>query len=822
MSERLTPYLLKDNRFVPYKSVAKLFCMALLAVIFLCCTSMSFASTSLQLSNCPKDTITLEKYLQVFQDVAAEKTITDIQQLTDISWSSVQNAALTNRVSRSAYWYRMSIDNQASLPCQLWLALATERINDVQVYIQQPNSDWMQLRAGTAYPFNEWANHQRIPSLPIMLAEHNRTTIFLRFSSREGFRELPQLLSQQALIKERMADSVLDGMLAGVIVSLIVFSLLVGYFFRLNVAIVHAFSISAYALYVAVAQGYAFIYLWPQALDWNTQALLVMETIMRIVALGCVRVLLQVKEQPPIIRTLMTCAQLSLVFLLVLRLLSPEVDWLAYGGLLSTTLTVFIILIIAAAVFTGMRRKLDCSWFGYGLALLFVAQNTLLVLFFIDVVDLSPTQYSRLVISALPSALLLGYTLVSQVRLVLQREQRVMTDIEQLKRAEQESLELRVESRTQQLRDALSNQNLLLARISHDLRSPLQHVIRDARLLQTASGRAEFYGRSIQRAAQQQLEMIDELLEFSKGELKQLELLIAPGYLFGFLREIEESGAFLAERNNNTFKKIFADDLPLLVNADFRRLRQVIINLLVNAAKFTQQGEIVFSVKLISNDKQAGYVDLQFMVSDNGIGIPQAERENLLQPFVRGENSTRYEGVGLGLFIVRQLLDSMHSELLIESTELAGVQCSFTLHLELAAEQELEQVFVESYAASEEGRQRTVLIVDDVAITRELLYELLSGYDYNPLTCSSAAEALIMLREHPVDIIVTDQVMPGMDGWDLLRNVRKEWPQLPIMLYSARPPVRPLDLETAVDFDACLLKPAATVELLTQISQLLR
>lgn len=438
-----------------------------------------------------------------------------------------------------------------------------------------------------------------------------------------------------------------------------------------------------------------------------------------------------------------------------------------------------------------------------------------------DAIQLSPTAYSWLFISVLPATLLLGYTFVSQIVLVRQREQSALADVEQLKRVEHEIFEQRVEMRTQQLRNALSNQNLLLARISHDLRSPLQHVIRDARVLQANSAQAVQYGQSIQRAAQQQLELIDELLEFSRGELKQLELLVAPGYLFGFLREIEESGIFLAERNNNIFSSVIADDLPLLVNADFRRLRQVIINLLANAAKFTQQGEIVFAVNLIKHNKQTGYADLQFVVSDNGIGMPKAERESLLQPFARGENSTLYEGAGLGLYIVRQLLDSMNSELLFESAEQKGVRCSFTLHLQLAAEQELEQVFVESFAASEEERQRTVLIVDDVAITREMLYELLAGYDYNPLICSSAAEALIMLREYLVDIIVTDQVMPGMDGWDLLRNVRKEWPQLAILLYSAKPPQRPRDLANSLDFDGCLLKPASSAELLAKLGQLL-
>lgn len=88
------------------------------------------------------------------------------------------------------------------------------------------------------------------------------------------------------------------------------------------------------------------------------------------------------------------------------------------------------------------------------------------------------------------------------------------------------------------------------------------------------------------------------------------------------------------------------------------------------------------------------------------------------------------------------------------------------------------------------------------------------------LHCSSAAEALVILHDHPVDIIITDQVMPVMDGWDLLRKVREVWPKLPILLYSARPPVRPLDLAAEIEFDACLLKPVATSELLEQINRL--
>lgn len=803
------------------KPVAYFLAKILLSILLLCGSSVIQAKAELVLSGCPQETIALTPFFQIVHDNTGLMQRDDIEQLADSQWLPAPHAVLTPQQFSSAYWYRLTIDNRSAKPCSLWLNLATELIPDVQIYSPLANGRWLEQRAGTAYPFAEWANHQRIPSLPIMLAAHSRITLYLRTSGREGLIVQPQLLSQQVLIKQRMADTFVGGMLAGVIVLLIVFSLLIGYFFRSSIALLHAASITIYALYIAVAEGYAFIYLWPQALDWNEQAALITETLIRVIAIGYVRILLRVKEQPYTIGILMSTVQLSLIVLLFLRLLFAQEQWLIYGGTLSVLLTVSIALVVVAAIYTNLHYRLSTNWLNYALAIVFAAQNILLALFNVGAISLSPAEYSWLFISILPATLLLGYTLVSQIVLVRQREQSALADVEQLKRVEHDTLEQRVEMRTQQLRNALSNQNLLLARISHDLRSPLQHVIRDARLLQSNSAQAVQYGQSIQRAAQQQLELIGELLEFSRGELKQLELLVAPGYLFGFLREIEESGVFLAERNNNIFKSVIADDLPLLVNADFRRLRQVIINLLANAAKFTQQGEIVFAVNLIKHNKKTGYADLQFVVSDNGIGMPKAERESLLQPFARGENSTLYEGAGLGLYIVRQLLDSMNSELLFESAEQKGVRCSFILHLQLAAEQELEQVFVESFAASEEGRQRTVLIVDDVAITREMLYELLAGYDYNPLTCSSAAEALIMLREYPVDIIVTDQVMPGMDGWDLLRNVRKEWPQLAILLYSAKPPQRPRALADSLNFDGCLLKPASSAELLAKLGQLL-
>lgn len=776
---------------------------------------------TLTLTQCGQNVLDLQSYGQFYKDDSTEKTLTDIQQLSEQDWRPVDQTALTPGFTRSAYWYRMLINNQTPALCHLWLDLKTVRVTDMQLFSQQVDGAWQVERAGVAYPMSQWGSSQRNPALPIILAPKDAAHIFLRLKSEYAFAIEPQLLSQQVLIKTRMTQTVFDGITFGVLCSLIVLSLFIGYFYRLQVLLVLAVAVLVYAVYTVLLAGYGFVHLWPQSVQLNASALMLIETITRVCLLAFLRILLEVRNQPKHVGQLFTIIQVSLIGWLLLRLMFVREPWLDAGSIISYGTRVMIIAVVLYAIYMGRRHKLTYNWFSYLVPVILLSQTVLLILFSLGFNVVKPFEHAWLSLSLLPGALLLACSVVTQITLGRQREESALADIEQLKRAEQETLEQRVELRTQQLRSALRNQNMLLARISHDLRSPLQHVIRDARLLQQFTAKAAHYGQSIQRAARQQLDLIDELLEFSRGELKQFELLIAPGYLFGFLREINESGVFLAESNYNTFQSYLSNDLPLLVNADFPRLRQVIINLLANATKFTQKGLIEFSVSLVHLDKQAGYADVKFSVSDNGIGIPKEERDNLLQPFQRGESSVSYEGVGLGLYIVHQLLDSMRSQLEIESSSSGGVYSHFTVHLELAEEQELDQVFIESYNSSSEGEQRCVLIVDDVTITQEMLYELLSGYDYNPIICSSAAEALVVLRENPIDIIITDQVMPVMDGWDLLRRVRQDWPKLPVLLYSARPPVRPIDLDATIEFDACLLKPAATNDLLEQINRLL-
>lgn|GEM_PF-480250 len=381
-------------------------------------------------------------------------------------------------------------------------------------------------------------------------------------------------------------------------------------------------------------------------------------------------------------------------------------------------------------------------------------------------------------------------------------------------------LERTVAARTAELQQSLRARSMLLAHIGHDLRSPLVGILDGIRQWRSGAS-ARDYPRLVEGSARQQLELIDELLEFSRGELTELELVEAPGYLHGFLREVEERAQLLAERQRNRLECRFAPDLPPLVKADFRRLRQVLMNLLGNAAKFTRDGRILFAVS--AAPAGPGTVRLRFAVEDTGIGLgPEDDRQRLLQPFVRGGNAAPHEGSGLGLSIVGQLLDRMGSRLRIESAPGGGSRFGFELDLAPAGEDELEPGAGEGDAGDIDGAGRVVLVVDDHAPSRDLLCDLLDGCGFETVPAADGAAALDLLRRRTPDLVLTDQRMQGMDGWHLLQAVRREHPDLPVLLYSALPPQRPQDIDARLAFTAALLKPASERRLLETVARLLR
>ncbi|MBA1378217.1 hybrid sensor histidine kinase/response regulator [Pseudomonas brassicacearum] len=755
---------------------------------------------------CRADHVDLMPAAQIFEDTQASLSLEQISRLPETSFNTPTPNWPTQGYSRSAFWLKFQLTNSGTVACSRLLVIGAPRLEDLRVY--QPGQD---ARGGAAYPLAEWPQPAaRQPAFPVVLAAGESATVFVRVASNFQMLLEPELWSEPALLRSQQQTYLSDGLTLGIVLLVVPFGLIVGWILRSRLLTVNAGAVLSYILLTCILNGYL-IY-WPSALGWTRELLTCASAFSFVLFLAYFRVLLQVSRLPKIIGWSYWVPLLGCV---AGRLWWLKIDPVQGAQIVQVSLFSFYVALVAT-LFMAWRARLAYSWMAWLVPALLLGQLLMRMFFPQEQLPWQSPQSKYSLSSTLAGVVLLVCTLIMEVARSRNREKHALSTLEQQRQAEQERLESTVALRTSQLRESLEARSALMARISHDLRSPLVRIIDYARLLH--AGPNCDYQATIERNARQQLELIDEMLEFSRGEFEQMQLTLAPGYLYGFLQEIADEAGFLAARQGNTFEAVFADDLPALVEADFKRLRQVLMNLLANAAKFTRNGQIRFEVSACPGATPET-VELRFSVIDTGIGIDPHEFEQLLQPFRRGRNAQRYEGSGLGLSIVTQLLERMDSHLEPQATG-QGSHFSFCLQLKCAKEHDLEIGLVDNNVTPLDGQGKHVLLVDDVEQNSEWLYDLLAGYGFDVSMAANGEDALACIAGQPIDLLITDQMMPGMDGWALLRQVRERWRDLPVMLYSAVPPRRPQDYPTDLTFDAVLLKPADSRELLAQLKTL--
>jgi adenylate cyclase len=308
-----------------------------------------------------------------------------------------------------------------------------------------------------------------------------------------------------------------------------------------------------------------------------------------------------------------------------------------------------------------------------------------------------------------------------------------------------------------------------LANMSHELRTPLNAVIGLTEMLVTHAAR---FGtekaleplRRVHRAGTHLLGLINQVLDLSKIEAGKLDLNVETVSIPPLLDEIMGTTRPLAEQNRN---RLSADpgDVPTVV-ADPMRLRQILLNLLSNACKFTSDGEIRLSVATVVKD---GVPMVEFAVADTGIGIAPEQMSRLFEEFSQADSTTarRYGGTGLGLAITRRLCQMMGGEVSV-SSEL-GKGSTFAVWLPCSV-QPITQIPVEQDGPSE-GRE-CVLVIDDDPTARELISDYLRQGGFNVITASGGREGLKRAKSHHPIAITLDVIMPDLDGWTVLSALR--------------------------------------------------
>jgi PAS domain S-box-containing protein len=381
-----------------------------------------------------------------------------------------------------------------------------------------------------------------------------------------------------------------------------------------------------------------------------------------------------------------------------------------------------------------------------------------------------------------------------------------------------------------------------LAKMSHELRTPLNGIMGYAQILQRGKDLQDWQARglnTIYENGTHLLTLINDILDLSKIEARKLELYPTKINFLSFLQSIADLVSLQSEQKGILFTYHALTPLPAAVQADDKRLRQILINLLSNAVKFTDKGSVTLSIAVVSDQESEANVDssksshntpspsndqlptvnIRFKVADTGMGISPEQMEKIFLPFEQaGGSQQRAQGTGLGLAICRELVQAMGNDLQVESE--IGQGSTFWFDLELPV-QLAESVKIQSPTQTVEGYsgpRRKIMVVDDEPDERFVLINLLQPLGFELLEAGDGRESIVQAQIHEPDAILMNLNMPDMNGAEAAKKIR-QLPELkgkPVVIIATSANVFANDPQQGLPAgcDALLVKPVEVEQLL--------
>ncbi|MEH1808116.1 MAG: ATP-binding protein [Nostoc sp.] len=401
------------------------------------------------------------------------------------------------------------------------------------------------------------------------------------------------------------------------------------------------------------------------------------------------------------------------------------------------------------------------------------------------------------------------------------------TEIVERKRIEQE---LRFAEEVAQ--NSSQAKSEFLANMSHELRTPLNGILGYTQILQRTESLSE-KGRKgvsiIYQCGSHLLTLINDVLDLSKIEARKLELYPVDFYLPAFIDSVTEISRIRAEQKVIAFHVQLDSDLPTGIHADEKRLRQVLINLLSNAIKFTNEGSVTFKVKVITQqlntNGQTNY-KIRFEVIDTGAGIIPEQAQKIFQPFEQVGNQKRQsEGTGLGLAISQNIVLLMGGQIQVQSE--FGKGSTFWFEAEFPESKDwakVSRVVEQGTIIGYQGQRRTILIADDKWENRSVVVNLLEPAGFTVVEASQGEEGWEKALAQKPDLIITDLVMPILNGFELIERLRQSEQFKEIAVIASSASVFAADQYKSIDVgaNAFLPKPIEAETLLEMLRQFLQ
>jgi signal transduction histidine kinase len=601
-------------------------------------------------------------------------------QLKNTGWLQGQR---TIAYSDSTFWVRMHLDNDSSKHLTRWLDLGAPRLQSVTLFLKQHNQ-WQQISdAGIDTPRSQHPIKAKQPVFVLEIPAGTKMDVLVRVSGKTSMVINPALTSPEAFREGERSEMLWLGILFGAFVFVIFFSVLLFILIKDKASFYHGMSVFFYILSELCMRGYGALYLWPESTVWSVHSLSLFGQIGLIFFFLFIRNYLNTKTDLPKVDL---AIRLMLAWQIAAVSIAQTINYQA-GTILGLLICLAIAPCFSYIFVQVLKSKVRAMRYFAGGLLIVVFGNATKALELLGVLK-SGSYFGHNFMLVVMVFSLFSFFMAIVDRLIQARKEKETAQNQLIKTLndQQTQLEKAVEARTLDLANATDSANKanhfktkLLAYIGHDLRAPLSAIIASSRMIMP-NEQCHLHAQQIERNARQQLDLIDELLRYSRGEIADNRIQLNSTSCNEFFADICATAELLAQQQQNRFIHLQHGVPPACAQTDWARLRQVLQNLISNSAKFTRYG----AISLITNWQQLDdhHFELNIVVDDTGLGIHEEDLERIFLPFERAASVTSKEGHGLGLTIAAQMVSSLGGELKVESTPERGCRFYFSLKLQ--------------------------------------------------------------------------------------------------------------------------------------------
>ncbi|MBI5589083.1 MAG: response regulator [Deltaproteobacteria bacterium] len=787
-----------------------LYSVLLLTFMLACMHSVCLGAPGPVILTDDLDELPLGYHLEYLEDPAGALTIADVASPEyDGRFQPGSEKTLNLGYSRSVYWVRFRAVNQAAPQTQWRLLISFPYHSDIRLYSpKDDNSGLLEKRSGNLVPITQREVPQPFYAFNLPLPSGSRQLFYLRFKS-QGQMVLPlTILSPKAFLTLEYRTGVFQGMYYGILLIMAAYNLVLFLMLREKSYAYLVFFLGSILLMQSLYDGYAQLLL-PSIHTWLiSHGTVIAFNLIGVSELLFVCAYLATRERTPKLH----------LWLLALTALSAAGVVLAAILPYQTTIKMTFLLrqaIIWTLLFVGILLSLKRyrpAYYFLSAWILVMAGVTLMSCVRAGLLEYHPFIERAYQFGMIAAVLLLSLGLADRITLLKQEREaarekalQISLDNERFMREQKVLLEQRISERTAELvttRDAAEAANRaksdFVANMSHEIRTPMNAILGLIHLAMRRDPPAtqRNYLVRIGEAANSLLGIITNVLDFSRIESVSLKLESVVFRLDRVLEEVSGISAVQSREKDIPLTFTVAPEVPGTLKGDPLRLKQVLLNLVGNALKFTEAGRVDVSVTLgESPDFETGPIRLCFAVRDTGVGIEEEQIGRLFEPFVQADVSTtrKYGGSGLGLTICRQLVTLMGGEIRIQSRPGEGSVFSFTALFEPSVGTEsavdrqpaLSATLEPNGARAHLGGAR-VLLVDDNAVNRMIAGELLEDAGMAVDVAVSGKQAVEKVKRAAYDLVLMDIQMSEMDGYETTRQIRELDSAVPIVALTAK------------------------------------